>query len=60
MGREHQEKQEEKQRKNSLRSKAAHFLSDLTTVYLNPISEKPSKSPPPLVISDTFICFFII
>ncbi|XP_022894741.1 oxidation resistance protein 1 [Olea europaea var. sylvestris] len=48
MGREHQEKQEEKQRKNSLRSKAAHFLSDLTTVYLNPISEKPSKSPPPL------------
>ncbi|CAA3016909.1 Hypothetical predicted protein [Olea europaea subsp. europaea] len=48
MGREHQENQEQKQRKNSLRSKAAHFLSDLTTVYLNPISEKPSKSPPPL------------
>ncbi|CAI9763553.1 unnamed protein product [Fraxinus pennsylvanica] len=48
MGREQQEKQEEqKQRKFSL-SKAANFLSDLTTVYLNPISEKPSKSPPPL------------
>ncbi|KAL2528031.1 TLD-domain containing nucleolar protein [Forsythia ovata] len=52
MGREQQEneekQEEQKQRKNSLRSKAAHFLSDLTTVFLNPISDKPSKPPPPL------------
>ncbi|XP_054805402.1 uncharacterized protein LOC129308350 [Prosopis cineraria] len=34
-------------RKQSLRSKAAHFVSDLTTVLLNPISDKPSKAPPP-------------
>ncbi|KAI9117045.1 hypothetical protein K1719_012044 [Acacia pycnantha] len=34
-------------RRQSLRSKAAHFVSDLTTVLLNPISDKPSKSPPP-------------
>ncbi|KAG5529458.1 hypothetical protein RHGRI_029998 [Rhododendron griersonianum] len=27
----------------SLRSKAAHFVSDVTTVFLNPISDKPSK-----------------
>ncbi|KAF7129906.1 hypothetical protein RHSIM_Rhsim10G0163000 [Rhododendron simsii] len=26
----------------SLRSKAAHFVSDVTTVFLNPISDKPS------------------
>nr|GMC94721.1 oxidation resistance protein 1 [Ipomoea batatas] len=35
----------------SLRSKAAHFVSDLTTVILNPISDKPSKRkprPPPV------------
>uniref|UniRef100_A0A2N9GMK7 Oxidation resistance protein 1 n=1 Tax=Fagus sylvatica TaxID=28930 RepID=A0A2N9GMK7_FAGSY len=30
-------------RQQSLRSKAAHFVSDLTTVFLNPISDKPSK-----------------
>ncbi|XP_054784225.1 uncharacterized protein LOC129291098 isoform X2 [Prosopis cineraria] len=34
-------------RKQSLRSKAAHFVSDLTTGILNPISDKPSKPPPP-------------
>ncbi|KAL5556327.1 hypothetical protein UlMin_038563 [Ulmus minor] len=34
MGRQHQQ---------SLRSKAAHFVSDLTTGLLNPISDKPSK-----------------
>ncbi|XP_028755152.1 oxidation resistance protein 1-like [Neltuma alba] len=34
-------------RKQSLRSKTAHFVSDLTTVLLNPISDKPSKAPPP-------------
>ncbi|KAF4370592.1 hypothetical protein F8388_020178 [Cannabis sativa] len=33
-------------RKQSMRSKAAHFVSDLTTVFLNPISDKPSKSQP--------------
>ncbi|TKY60283.1 Oxidation resistance protein 1 [Spatholobus suberectus] len=35
-------------KKQSFRSKAAHFVSDLTTVLLNPISDnnKPSKSPP--------------
>uniref|UniRef100_A0A6N2LLB9 Oxidation resistance protein 1 n=1 Tax=Salix viminalis TaxID=40686 RepID=A0A6N2LLB9_SALVM len=32
----------------SLRSKAVHFVSDLTTVILNPISDKPSKHPTPL------------
>ncbi|KAH7520599.1 hypothetical protein FEM48_Zijuj08G0162100 [Ziziphus jujuba var. spinosa] len=30
-------------RQQSLRSKAAHFVSDITTVLLNPISDKPSK-----------------
>ncbi|XP_028779798.1 oxidation resistance protein 1 [Neltuma alba] len=34
-------------RKQSLRSKAAHFVSDLTTGILNPISDKPSKPGPP-------------
>ncbi|KAK0608585.1 hypothetical protein LWI29_032845 [Acer saccharum] len=34
-------------KQKSLRSKAVHFVSDLTTVLLNPISDKPSKSPPP-------------
>ncbi|KAI9093897.1 hypothetical protein K1719_026895 [Acacia pycnantha] len=34
-------------RKQSLRSKAAHFVSDLTSGILNPISDKPSKPPPP-------------
>ncbi|KAK6923761.1 TLDc domain, partial [Dillenia turbinata] len=35
-----------KQRR-SFPSKAAHFVSDLTTVFLNPISDRPSKPPPP-------------
>nr|DAD41147.1 TPA_asm: hypothetical protein HUJ06_015470 [Nelumbo nucifera] len=30
-------------REPSFRSKAVHFVSDLTTVLLNPISDKPSK-----------------
>ena len=45
-------------RKQSIRSKAAHFVSDLTTVLLNPISDKPSKpqtqqprSPSPVSVS---------
>lgn len=33
-------------RQQSLRSKAVHFVSDLTTVFLNPISDKPSKPRP--------------
>lgn len=33
-------------RQQSLRNKAAHFVSDLTTVILNPISDKPSKPHP--------------
>ncbi|XP_042493183.1 TLD domain-containing protein 2 [Macadamia integrifolia] len=32
-------------REHSFRSKAAHFVSDLTTVFLNPISDEPSKHP---------------
>lgn len=45
-----QEQQQQQQRKNrSLRSKAAHFVSDVATVILNPISDKPLKPrPPPL------------
>lgn len=44
---------EEMGRPRSFRSKAAHFVSDLTTVFLNPISDKPSKPspPPPLSVS---------
>ncbi|KAE7998088.1 hypothetical protein FH972_002666 [Carpinus fangiana] len=33
-------------RQQSLRGKAAHFVSDLTTVILNPISDKPPKPHP--------------
>ncbi|XP_062099415.1 uncharacterized protein LOC133805288 isoform X2 [Humulus lupulus] len=44
-------------RKQSMRSKAAHFVSDLTTVFLNPISDKPSKpqpnSPSPVSVDET-------
>lgn len=29
----------------SLRSRAVHLVSDLTTVILNPISDEPSKPP---------------
>ncbi|OAY35843.1 oxidation resistance protein 1 [Manihot esculenta] len=36
----------------SFRSKAVHFVSDLTTVFLNPISDKPSKQPPPPLTDD--------
>ncbi|EOX92116.1 TLD-domain containing nucleolar protein, putative isoform 1 [Theobroma cacao] len=34
-------------KKKSLRSKAVHFVTDLTTGLLNPISDKPSKPPHP-------------
>ncbi|GAA0165382.1 hypothetical protein LIER_20800 [Lithospermum erythrorhizon] len=52
---EYQEEEEppqivEKQQKKStttIRSKAVHFVSDLTTGLFNPISDKPSKSVPP-------------
>lgn len=33
-------------RKQSLRSKAVHLVSDFTTILLNPISDKPSKQHP--------------
>ncbi|XP_059643406.1 uncharacterized protein LOC132285255 [Cornus florida] len=36
-----------KHQQRSLRSKAAHLVSDLTTVILNPIYDKPSKPTPP-------------
>ncbi|KAM0038805.1 putative TLDc domain-containing protein [Helianthus debilis subsp. tardiflorus] len=37
--------QQDRQRlTTSIRSKAAHFVSDLTTVILNPISDKPSSA----------------
>lgn len=41
-----EEMQEQKQQSKSLRIKAAHFVSDLTTVLLNPISDKPSAPSP--------------
>ncbi|KAG7987518.1 hypothetical protein I3843_03G137900 [Carya illinoinensis] len=31
----------------SLRKKAVHFVTDVATVFLNPISDKPSKPQPP-------------
>ncbi|XP_051127029.1 uncharacterized protein LOC127248625 isoform X1 [Andrographis paniculata] len=43
---EHEEIPELKPQPKSLRSKAAHFVSDLTTVFLNPISDKPSRPSP--------------
>ncbi|XP_048437896.1 uncharacterized protein LOC103932602 isoform X2 [Pyrus x bretschneideri] len=43
---------EEMGRPRSFRSKAAHFVSDLTTVFLNPISDKPSKPSPPPPLSE--------
>ncbi|MCD9560404.1 hypothetical protein HAX54_019079 [Datura stramonium] len=57
MGNENQENllhhQEEQQRqKRSFRSKAAHFVSDVATVILNPISDKPLKPRPPPVPED--------
>lgn len=73
MGREVEEEEEEKwspppvlERKNrSLRSKAAHFVSDLTTVILNPISDKPSKRKPrpppvPVSVSSLLLCFVLL
>ncbi|CAL5368606.1 unnamed protein product [Camellia sinensis] len=41
------------QHQPSLRSKAAHFVSDLTTVFLNPISDKPSKPKHPQADDET-------
>lgn len=37
-----------KHKSSSLRSKAVHFVTDLTTGLLNPISDKPPSSAPPL------------
>lgn len=45
-----QQHQQEHQRltlTTSIRSKAAHFVTDLTTVLLNPISDKPSSNSSP-------------
>lgn len=51
----HQEQQQQRQSR-SLRSKAAHFVSDVATVILNPISDKPLKRrPPPLPVSSLFL-----
>lgn len=51
-------------RKKSLRSKAAHFVSDLTTVLLNPISDKTSSksdAPHPVrLLSSPCNCFFLL
>lgn len=48
----HQEQQQQQRKNRSLRSKAAHFVSDVATVILNPISDKPLKPrPPPLPVS---------
>ncbi|KAI3794529.1 hypothetical protein L1987_37161 [Smallanthus sonchifolius] len=38
-----QQQQERRRLTTSIRSKAAHFVSDITTVLLNPISDKPSS-----------------
>ncbi|XVF15181.1 hypothetical protein REPUB_Repub09cG0128500 [Reevesia pubescens] len=43
-------------KKRSLKSKAVHFVTDLTTGLLNPISDKPSEPPhppPPENVSDS-------
>lgn len=47
MGRKQKQEEQQKPQSKSLRSKAAHFVSDLTTGLLNPISDKPSRPPPP-------------
>ncbi|KAH6760162.1 TLD-domain containing nucleolar protein [Perilla frutescens var. frutescens] len=47
MGRKQKQEEQQKQQSKSLRSKAAHFVSDLTTGLLNPISDKPSRPPHP-------------
>ncbi|CAA0838149.1 TLD-domain containing nucleolar protein [Striga hermonthica] len=43
---EQEQEQKQQQQSKSLRSKAVHFVSDITTVILNPISDKPSAPPP--------------
>ncbi|CAO2830763.1 unnamed protein product [Amaranthus hypochondriacus] len=40
-------------KQRSLRSKAVNLVSDLTTVLLNPISDKPSKKNPPVPENET-------
>lgn len=44
LGRQQQQQKEQQRLTTSIRSKAAHFVSDLTTVLLNPISDKPSSN----------------
>lgn len=54
MGSENKEEENlvQPKKKSSLRSKAAHFVSDVATVILNPISDKPLKHRPPPVPED--------
>ncbi|KAL1569637.1 TLD domain-containing protein 2 isoform X1 [Salvia divinorum] len=52
MGRKQKQDDLQKQPSKSLRTKAAYFVSDLTTGLLNPISDKPSIPPPPPSSSD--------
>ncbi|KAJ9541118.1 hypothetical protein OSB04_027624, partial [Centaurea solstitialis] len=50
LGRQQQQEHHHQQQQRlttSIRSKAAHFVTDLTTVILNPISDKPSSNPSP-------------
>ena len=46
-----QHQQEHHRLTTSIRSKAAHFVTDLTTVILNPISDKSSSNPSPRSVS---------
>ncbi|KAK4356681.1 hypothetical protein RND71_025652 [Anisodus tanguticus] len=48
----HEQIQENLLHRRSLRSKAAHFVSDVATVIFNPISDKPLKPRPSLVPED--------
>lgn len=45
------ELQQPRRSTTSIRSKAAHFVTDLTTVLLNPISDKPSSNHSPRTVS---------
>ncbi|XP_052197600.1 uncharacterized protein LOC127804701 isoform X2 [Diospyros lotus] len=44
---------QQEERHRSLRSKAANFVSDIATVFLNPISDKPSNSSHPQADNET-------
>ncbi|KAG6399755.1 hypothetical protein SASPL_141239 [Salvia splendens] len=59
MGRKQNQDDLQKQQSKSLRTKAAHFVSDLTTGLLNPISDKPSTPPPQPSSSVNFLSQFL-